>query len=173
MLTDDALRGVLQCLQPHQKLFCVLDCCHSGTGMDLKYELYDRGGSSYRFIPGEGKTDTPGHVFLLSGCRDSQTSAESLVTTTTQQADGSIATEREIRGALTSTLVPILKRTEAAPRCDRLLSELRKTLQMGGFSQIAQLSAGRRESPPRPASSRVGRRRPPISKRNHPESFCG
>jgi len=140
MISDDALRGVLQLMEPHQKLFCVLDCCHSGTGMDLKYEMFDRGGTQYRFLEaptGAAKlARTPGAVFMLSGCQDDQTSAESTVAATGGQ---------QVRGALTAATVPIMESLLAkkgSVECGELLGAVRRALREQGHSQIAQLSSG-------------------------------
>lgn len=133
MITDDAIRGLLQLMEPHQKLFCILDCCHSGTGMDLKYEMYDRGGSQYRFLEATSAalTRTPGTVFMLSGCQDDQTSDESTV-------------GQQVRGALTAATVPILESMlkTGTVSCSELLGAVRRALREKGHSQIAQLSSG-------------------------------
>lgn len=142
VISDDALRGVLQCMRPHQQLVCVFDCCHSGTGMDLKYELFDRGGTSYRFIEAAAGSTTPGQVILMSGCRDDQTSAES--------ADPGGAGSR---GALTVALVAELE-VRANAGCAELLGAVRARLRRGGFDQIAQLSAGRPCTPSAPFLAR-------------------
>ena len=138
VIRDDALRGILQCMRPRQRLSCIFDCCHSGSGMDLKYELFDRGGSAFRFFPAEERNVpmTPGECFLLSGCRDDQTSAEAAV----PAAGG----KWDVRGALTVAAVKVMKEKGVNLPCAVLLREVRLILQKGGYAQIAQLSAGRK-----------------------------
>ena len=54
------------------RLTAVMDCCHSGTGMDLPFTLYGHGGW--------GEDDNPAHsmgdVLLFSGCEDEDCSAD-------------------------------------------------------------------------------------------------
>lgn len=140
-ITDDALRGVWQLMRPGQQVVAVQDCCHSGTGMDLPYQLYDRGGASPRFLREDGAgPDTPGAVFLLSGCADSQTSAESSITNAeTRRA--------ETRGALSAAALGVLQKYRGRVGVAQLLDEVRATLKKGGHTQIAQMSAGRDASP--------------------------
>lgn len=133
-VSDDALRGVLQSMRPSQKLVCIFDCCHSGSGMDLKYELYDRGGSRFRFIGDDLRSATPGRTLLLSGCQDDQTSAESMVS-------------GEMRGALTSTAIEILNASPHGVSCVTLLKKVRQKLAQDQLTQIPQLSAGHNCSP--------------------------
>lgn len=152
-ISDDALRGLWQCLQPSKQLFAVHDCCHSGSGMDLKYELYDRGGSYWRFIPAEGNenaSETPGHVLLLSGCKDSQTSAEIEV---------AVAGNSTERGALSVAAIAVLEKytvsgshsadggEEVKVSVSTLLRETRERLREKKMTQVAQLSSGRLVSP--------------------------
>jgi len=136
MITDDALRGALQALRRDQRLTVVLDCCHSGTGMDLKYQLYDRGGAFFQFFAANG-TPTPAPVLLMSGCQDNQTSAEAFHLS-------------EPRGAMTVALAEALEVPGARLGCAELLGEVRAKLRGRGFSQTPQLSAGRACSPRTP-----------------------
>lgn len=91
MLTDDQLRGLLTFMSPRSKMTVVLDCCHSGTGMDLAYCLKKRNrfvrvkkGNRYVRVNkpvtamdrDRRYQDTPGHVVMLSGCLDKQYSAD-------------------------------------------------------------------------------------------------
>lgn len=139
VISDDALRGIWQMMQPHQRVTAVHDCCHSGTGMDLPYQLYERGGQNFRFIREKGE-DTPGHVLLLSGCQDDQTSAES---TTYNSATGS----RESRGALSVASIETLRKYHCRVGAAQLLREVRSLLRERNMSQVAQLSSGRDVSP--------------------------
>lgn len=142
VIRDDALRGVLQCMRRRQRLVCIFDCCHSGSGMDLKFELFDRGGSSFRFFPAEEREclATPGHCLLLSGCQDDQTSAEAAVPS--DKGKG-----WDIRGALTVAAIQVMKERGPGIPCSTLLREVRSVLQKGSYTQVAQLSAGRSCAP--------------------------
>jgi len=54
---------------------CVMDCCHSGTGMDLKYRLHNGRVSKYE----DDSSPTKCTVILVSGSRDSQSAHEGMV----------------------------------------------------------------------------------------------
>lgn len=139
VISDDALRGIWQSMFPHQTIRAVHDCCHSGTGMDLAYELYERGGTGWRFIR-EGGEDTPGHVLLLSGCRPDQTSAE-----TTQWNPET--RQNENRGALTVATIEVLEKYRGRVGVAQMLQEVRGLLRKRQMTQIAQISSGRDATP--------------------------
>eukprot|EP00005_Dracoamoeba_jomungandri_P000461 CAMPEP_0174252318 /NCGR_PEP_ID=MMETSP0439-20130205/1838_1 /TAXON_ID=0 /ORGANISM="Stereomyxa ramosa, Strain Chinc5" /LENGTH=424 /DNA_ID=CAMNT_0015332835 /DNA_START=38 /DNA_END=1312 /DNA_ORIENTATION=+ len=149
MIVDDVMRAKLvDVLPPGVKLTCVMDCCHSGTGMDLPYvhmakadrelllgegesrgiedEIMDFFGTEAvaRSIGGSGKAD----VVLLSGCRDDQTSADAWL----QGASS---------GAMTAALTTIINSTETITYRE-LISKMREFMNSGGhhFTQIPQIS---------------------------------
>jgi|UniRef100_A0A6C0IUU3 hypothetical protein len=95
-ILDDELRTTLiDQLPPLVSLTILLDCCHSGTGIDLRYNYEDTSQLlKLRRIPDEYNAndwrnrinrrmsqqykETQGVVICISGCRDSQTSADTV-----------------------------------------------------------------------------------------------
>lgn len=76
LITDDDLYLSLVKKVPEKcKLFSVLDACHSGTGMDLKYTYVASEKSDTVKIVGK-HDELKNNVIMLSGCRDEQTSAD-------------------------------------------------------------------------------------------------
>lgn len=97
-ITDDIIRNNLATLVPKGvRLYIVLDACHSGTGCDLRYKYDD---TSYltnkqsplpdNYIPNDWSlqqtnyefkrySKTNGEVFCISGCQDTQTSADAFM----------------------------------------------------------------------------------------------
>ena len=95
VITDDLIRNNLALLVPKGvRLYIILDACHSGTGCDLRYKYDD---SSYltnkkaplpsTYVTADWSlqqtnyeykryTKTNGDVFCISGCQDTQTSAD-------------------------------------------------------------------------------------------------
>lgn len=95
VITDDLIRNNLALLVPKGvRLYIILDACHSGTGCDLRYKYDD---SSYitnkkaplpsTYVTADWSLQqtnyeykryakTNGDVFCISGCQDSQTSAD-------------------------------------------------------------------------------------------------
>lgn len=127
MILDDELRGLLQCLGKGKEMTMVLDCCHSGTGTDLYYNLYERGGR-YQMIRNAKQTKTRGQVIMISGCQDEQTSADAYIS-------------GKYQGALTNSLLYVLGRHRHLTY-DELVRKVRAKLK-GRYSQIPCLSSGR------------------------------
>lgn len=59
------------------KLFAIMDCCHSGTIMDLKFSFSPE--KQNRQISQTGNKSCDAHVVIISGCRDEQTSADAFI----------------------------------------------------------------------------------------------
>ena len=111
-------------LHPSTKLFILMDCCHSGTNVNLPYQLIDHK---------ETEITTKNNALLanvikISGCQDAQTSMESYQQDT-----------QEFRGALTNAFIQNateFKGTIFHVLCDNV----RKDLQDKGFKQVPMLS---------------------------------
>ncbi len=130
-IIDDEIRGLLSCLRKTQSMFCVLDCCNSGSGMDLTYNLYKRYGTGKLVMKDDGKTlRTKGKCIMLSGCQDHQTSADAYI-------DG------KYQGALTHAFLMSLKYSLTYKD---LIENIREKLEKAVFSQYPNLSSGRRLS---------------------------
>ena len=114
-ITDDIIRNNLAVLVPKGvRLYIVLDACHSGTGCDLRYKYDDSSYLTNKLAPLPAKyitTDwslqqtnyefkrynkTTGEVFCISGCQDTQTSADAYI-------------EGQSTGALTYLLLTCLR----------------------------------------------------------------
>ena len=75
LITDDTLYQILvKALPTECNLFSIVDACHSGTALDLPY-LYriDTGVTQQR------EPENIANIVKLSGCRDSQTSADAYI----------------------------------------------------------------------------------------------
>ena len=130
VILDDEWRNLLALMKTDQTLFAVLDCCHSGSGMDLAYNLYQRyGGLSLSMVRDKSYTPTKGKVIMLSGCLDPQTSADAYE-------------EGQSQGALTYAFLKVMQRKNLT--YEKLVLEVRKLLKRKGYSQIPTLSSGRK-----------------------------
>lgn len=128
MITDDELRGLLTCVTNKQRLIMVLDCCHSGTGIDVCWNLYQRyTGGDFFLFKDKNYTETRGEVVCLSGCLDRQTSADAYI-------GGSY------QGALTVNLLRIWRQGIS---WRQLVEGVRAGLRDGGYTQIPNLTSGR------------------------------
>lgn len=97
-ITDDLIRNNLALLVPKGvRLYIILDACHSGTGCDLRYKYDDASYLTNKKAPlpetyvtsdwslqqtnyeYKRYAKTNGDVFCISGCQDSQTSADAYI----------------------------------------------------------------------------------------------
>jgi hypothetical protein len=130
-ITDDELRGALATKIPAGcKCFVVLDSCHSGTAVDLRYLWQAPTAGSLTYTEDKKYIKTAGEVLFLSGCRDTQTAADTVDMT------GRPA------GALTMALLATWKTYGAGIKLKYLLWDVRKFLREYGYSQIPELSSG-------------------------------
>jgi len=131
IILDDEWRAMLRHLRKDQRLLTVLDCCHSGTGMDLAYNLYQQfAGHGLRLVKDSSYPTTRGKVIMLSGCLDPQTSADAFE-------------EGQAQGALTYALLKTLRHNKKITY-EQLILKVRKLLKKKGYPQIPTLSAGRK-----------------------------
>lgn len=126
VILDDELRGIISCTSRRSSLVCILDCCHSGSGLDLTYSTYKKNGR-YTLVRGRGD-DTNGNVAMLSGCADAETSADAYI-------------EGRFQGALTYAFK---KSFAAGVTWEQLLERVRLRLAHGKYTQMPNLSFGRR-----------------------------
>jgi len=154
MITDDEIRTLLVNKVPRgARLYVILDCCHNGTGCDIRYKYED---FSVLLSPPSARTplwrtlqraylqgkytETPGEVYMISGCRDEQTSADAYI-------------NNAFAGALTYAVFSILRANQATIRTyswSALLRDVRHFMRVNKYTQIPQLMTGQLISPARP-----------------------
>ena len=107
------------------KCFVLFDCCHSGSGLDLKYN-FNSTELSLNFNP----PLTEGIVILLSGCSDSQTAADT------------VDINNKPSGALTNSFIKLFKNDyNIKVSFESMLLNIRNDLRNNGYLQIPQLSS--------------------------------
>lgn len=155
IITDDEIRALLVNRVPRgARLYVILDCCHNGTGCDVRYKYED---FSILLRPPTGRTaaiwrtqqkaftngkytDTTGEVFMISGSRDEQTSADAYI-------------NNAFAGALTYAVFSILRANSATIRTyswSSLLRDVRHFMRVNRYSQVPQVMTGQLISPARP-----------------------
>lgn len=129
VITDDLLRKALKRFNPKTRVFCVFDCCHSGTIADLKYRFLD---SKAILTENAERPDLPRAIVALSGCEDHQTSADAY----------NVAGRRTFTGAMTSCLLLAMREDQDACKGNvlTLLDRVRELLKTKGFTQYPQLT---------------------------------
>ena len=160
VITDDEIRALLVNKVPRgARLYVFLDCCHNGTGCDVRYKYEDfsillrppsaRTAALWRTqqkaFANPKYTETAGEVYMISGSRDEQTSADAYI-------------NNAFAGALTYAVFAILRANQATIRTyswSALLRDVRYFMRANRYSQIPQLMTGRIISPERPVFAAV------------------
>jgi len=140
LIIDDDLRKMLvDPLPKGVKLTCIFDCCHSGTGLDLRYNYQFVGSTAVqdykRYITDIDKhyKDSLGDVVLLSGCTDDKTSIDAFI-------------EGKAQGAMTYAFLSTMKKLKSKKKemtYLNVLKNLRQFMKQNGYDQVPQLSTGR------------------------------
>lgn len=135
MLSDDEISEVtIRPLPEFVKLTAVMDCCHSGTGLDLPF-THTSHGWRMETNPWFHASD----VQLFSGCEDGATSAD--VSSRYGQAGGAMTT------AFCNAL-----RMNKNPSYPELLATLNRVMKENRFAQRPQLSSSQQFAFDRPFS---------------------
>lgn len=129
-ISDDVLRAELvDKLADGVILRCVLDCCHSGTGMDLPYFYYPR----KKVLRDVHEALSSKNVVCISGCKDEQTSADAFI-------------QGRPQGALTACLLLALSHLKE-DTWEELALLVDYELRRGKYEQISVLSTTDRQIP--------------------------
>lgn len=130
-ILDDELNNIIKTnLKSGVKLFALFDSCFSGTVLDLKYN-YLTDSQNLTIFP--NTPETAGNVIMISGCKDTQTSA-----------DASVNYQNKIisSGAMTFCFLQTIEQFGANVSLKKLIENMRSLLSDNGFDQIPQLSSG-------------------------------
>lgn len=144
-LKDDQLWEQLVFPLPNgARLAALMDCCHSGTGLDLPYEyqlpnrrtynsysLDSTAFSNGRWIEDVNSAHSQGDVVLFSGCQDDQTSAD---------VGGGALSQYQAGGAMTQSFIQAFQSNPYATY-PQFLSSIHNSLKQRGFKQRPQLTS--------------------------------
>jgi hypothetical protein len=134
-IRDDDLRKLfVDNVREGVTVICVLDSCHSGTAVDMRYCFDMNYPIEKPFDELTQYADTKGQVICLSGCLDTGYSEEVFV------QRGVVA------GAMTWLLIEMLKSMKKSQRpvtWRELLITMKNIMAMNGLAQTPQLSSGR------------------------------
>jgi len=121
-ISDDELKALLLAhLKKGVTLIALFDSCHSGTAMDLRFQY-----SPLTTV--STSKETVGQAILISGCKDSQTSADTF-------EDG------QYQGAMTWAFLKATKPQKTLSWND-LIQSMRTSLAASNYTQVPQLSSG-------------------------------
>ena len=142
MIVDDQLRSIVSKLNNFTSMFIVMDCCFSGTNVDLPY-LYSQKNGKLVILQNNSskyKELIDKNIHSISGCRDDQTSADAYnvyQVIDNLDYDFTIKSTNRAGGALTSMLLKVLDSNNFI----NILPNLQKLLAKNGFDQVSQLSS--------------------------------
>ena len=121
-ISDDDLKALLMDhLKKGVTVVALFDSCHSGTAMDLRHQY-----SPVTTV--SSSKETLGQAILISGCKDSQTSADSF-------EDG------QYQGAMTWAFLKATKPKQPLS-WNQLVVSMRSILAASKYTQVPQLSSG-------------------------------
>jgi hypothetical protein len=127
-VSDDILFDILNGITNKQcKVMALFDCCNSGTILDLKYKYINK--NRMRIENKKANIQCP--VYMISGCKDFQTSADYFDHETDKYG-----------GALTNTFLRNVN-TPANVKFIPLMNNMRIQLKRNGFTQIPQLTTNK------------------------------
>ena len=131
MLTDDVIRLYLASKVPSNcQLISIIDACHSESSFDLMWTCVPTY-NGFFLNKVEQYIATAGTVIMLSGCKDAQTSAD-------------INVAGKGQGALTYSVLEVLKKSNYSISLDNLLKEVRSFIITNKLSdQVPCLSLGK------------------------------
>jgi hypothetical protein len=122
LITDDLLHDYFAYLPKSCRCVCVIDCCHSGTMLDLPYKYFDEENYTVENSKARIKAD----LIMISGCKDAQTSADAFIS-------GKWA------GAMTDALCSTLEKYRYNVTFFHLLNDMREHLLTYGYEQVPQI----------------------------------
>lgn len=128
LITDDDLFAIVK--NAKCQMMIMLDSCHSGTGIDLQYSINYSAGGVLTKTTNTSKSIVNANIIMISGCQDSQTSADAFDT----------MTKRGV-GAFTQTLLETLRSNDHNISIIPLYLSLCRNLRAYGFTQIPVLSS--------------------------------
>ncbi len=129
LITDDVIRTqLIQRIPIGCKLYATMDCCHSATVFDLRWNVSGLPvPTDYQLTVDEAQLETPGQTILLSACRDAETDAE--------VRDGNRSA-----GALTKALITVLAANYYNLSLASLLTDVAVFFNSSNLRQVPNLS---------------------------------
>lgn len=129
LIIDDEIKlQFINKLPSNVRLVMLIDSCHSGTVLDIKYNYKIDGTSAYTTTTA---SDSAARIVMISGSNDSQTSADAYITNKYTLA-------RQYQGAMTAGFLATFVENITY---ESLVQNMRSWLKTNGFTQIPQLSS--------------------------------
>jgi hypothetical protein len=128
VISDDYLySNFIRQLSPSCNLTAIMDCCHSGTVLDLPF-IYQNGGN---VLENPRNRNTPSNITMISGCKDDQTSADAWISGTWN-------------GAMSWSLLQAIRICKSDAPVVKIIAKMRELLKISQYSQYPQLTSSKR-----------------------------
>jgi hypothetical protein len=131
VIKDDVLHHMFSMVNEKTKVVALIDACHSGSVLDLKYRYT----SGLKEVVENKRDYVRSNVVMISGSKDDQTSA-----------DFYDRKKMEGAGAMTVSFLTVMADCDYDITCYKLLKKMREHLKTKGFTQIPQLTCTRKLS---------------------------
>jgi len=125
LITDDILHNCFSMIESTVKTIVLIDACHSGSVLDLKYRYV----SGIKNVIENPKDFIKCDILMISGCLDSETSADAY----------NINNSNKNEGAMTRSLIYVLENNNFNITCFKLLKDMREFLITKKFTQTPQM----------------------------------
>lgn len=129
-IKDDDIHTVLSKINENVKVIVLIDACHSGTMLDLRYVAGDK------FFTENAKCSVKCDCVMISGCLDSQLSMDTY----------NFNNSGKYSGAMSSAFLLVLERFKYNIGFWPLLKNMLKVLSSKGFKQKPQITCSRQLS---------------------------
>lgn len=129
-IIDDDFAKILRKFNPDTNIVIVIDSCHSGTFGDMPYQFVS-GNKSFKIFPTTDSEKLP-NIIILSACQDHE-----------QDAEVYDETNKRISGALTHSLITVLKDNDYELSCFKTLKYIHEFLKSKGYSQVPKLNSSK------------------------------
>ena len=144
MITDDELQDdFLRKVPVGNRVLAIMDCCHSGTVLDLPYYAVPKKDMNDKCVDMVGDRHSRNNrvdcdAIMISGCEDAQCSMDVGAVGESFMA----LADKGAGGALTAAFLTIVQR-EPNVTLEGILLGIRKELMVRNFDQVPQISASK------------------------------
>ena len=131
VITDDLLSHYFRYFSSKCRVICALDCCHSASLLDLRYEMKDSG----EIVTVNEHSTHRCDCIMISGCRDFECSLDVVQKTSRFVSSWG--------GLMTYSILQVLDDTDHDLTWLELLTKSREYIKERGHEQIPQLSCSK------------------------------